>query len=963
MKAFLLLLVCLLGAPLAIAQNFDFKPPQSANDPAVPKVMRDLAERILPVYQENDQDKYLHNLSGLQLVAGNYTAAWQTRIQLRDRRKTADAHRPVGRTVVYDIYAYARSREAEDKGAFTKTYGVAYRAIVSALNGTDAFLLSDYLNAPVAPFRDAVQRAFDQWRPKGSIPQADAIDLVWTYLQFDAYRSFHPLVAALEEEDDSRRYVTDWDVLIQTPDGANISAVVVRPKDDTKPLPTLLEFTIYVDSHTFAKECAAHGYVGIVAFTRGERRSRGPVTPFRYDGADARVVINWIAKQPWSDGRVGMYGGNYSGFTEWAATTRHLPPALKAIATNSAYAPGVDFPMTGNIVRNAGYRWSGCVANLEGFDEKTCSDEARWRQVDEDWYTSGKPYREIEHAIDGRNIIFHDWLDHPSYDRFWQKFIPFEDQFRHVKIPVLATTGYYANGEVGTLYYFTEHYKYDPHANHTLLIGPYDDGAMQHGASSNLRGYQLDQAALVDLRELRYQWFDYIFKGGEKPAALADRVNFQVMGSNEWQHAPSIEAMGKGNLKFYLDAAPATGGETRRLSTKKMSDTTFVPHVVDLADRSDASLPPPAGIVNRALQLRNAVVFVSEPLKHSQEFSGLFSGKLDFTVNKQDLDLTIGLYELLPGGDYVQLYDPVYELRASYAHDRVTRRLLRAGERQQLTFKSDRLTSRKLEVGSRLVVVLGVNKRPDRQINYGTAGAVNEESVEDGRVPVKIRWYSDSFIELPIRKAMTEKEPAPAAPAAAPAKGVKPPTPAPPAKSVKSPTAAPVATPQAAAPVASPVKKAKSPAAAKPQEKVAAPPSKDAAPTPAAPNNPSTSPSQNDGAGKEPAPPAKQGEAPPTKGTAPTPAAPNTTPQNDGAGKVPTPPAKDTAPVPAGPNTPPQNDGTGKEPAPPAKDTAPVPAAPNNPSAPPPQSDADKQSAPPPKDDAEGASTPPQPKR
>jgi len=114
---------------------------------------------------------------------------------------------------------------------------------------------------------------------QGQYPPDDAVDLIWTYLAFDAYRNFHPLVAALNEEDDSRRYVTDWDVLIKTPDGANISAVVVRPKDDSKPLPTLLEFTIYVDSRTFAKECAAHGYVGIVAFTRGERRSRGEVVP------------------------------------------------------------------------------------------------------------------------------------------------------------------------------------------------------------------------------------------------------------------------------------------------------------------------------------------------------------------------------------------------------------------------------------------------------------------------------------------------------------------------------------------------------------------------------------------------------------------------------------------------------------------------------------------------------------
>ena len=71
-------------------------------------------------------------------------------------------------------------------------------------------------------------------------------------------------------------------------------------------------------------------------------------------------------------------------------------------------------------------------------------------------------------------------------------------------------------------------------------------------------------------------------------------------------------------------------GTTRRLSSKKLSDSTFVQHKVDLADRSDATLPPPNGIVSKTLQLRNAVVFVSEPLKHSQEFSGLFSGKLGF---------------------------------------------------------------------------------------------------------------------------------------------------------------------------------------------------------------------------------------------------------------------------------------------------------------------------------------------
>ncbi len=117
-----------------------------------------------------------------------------------------------------------------------------------------------------------------------------------------------------------------------------------------------------------------------------------------------------------------------------------------------------------------------------------------------------------------------------------------------------------------------------------------------------------------------------------------------------------------------------------------------------------------------------------------------------------DLDLTVSLYELLPGGDYVRLFAPAYQIRASYARDRTHRRLLKAGERQQLILKSERLTSRKLEAGNRLILILGVNKRADQQINYGTGTDVSDESIEDAKVPVKVRWYSDSYLEFPARR-------------------------------------------------------------------------------------------------------------------------------------------------------------------------------------------------------------------
>src|SRR6202035_2521243 len=108
--------------------------------------------------------------------------------------------------------------------------------------------------------------------------------------------------------DEQRRYTTEQDVLIKTPEGANISAMVVRPKNATKPLPALLEYTIYVYAQNKAMECAAHGYVGVVAYVRGKQKSGGKAVPFEHDGDDARTVIDWITRQTWSDGRVAMYG-------------------------------------------------------------------------------------------------------------------------------------------------------------------------------------------------------------------------------------------------------------------------------------------------------------------------------------------------------------------------------------------------------------------------------------------------------------------------------------------------------------------------------------------------------------------------------------------------------------------------------------------------------------------------------
>lgn len=740
------LLLFLSASPALAAPEFGFRPPATTSDPNAAAIMLDLAARLIPVYHDPDPDRYLANLSALQMAVGDYAAADISRQSLHERWVDMDTGRPIGQRVVFDIYAHAKAQEAQNRFTFAQAFTSSFRDSMHRLDDHDALAATRWLGESPAAYQEALQRSLDQQRTRDTIDQEDAVDLIWRYVAFEAYRAFGPMVVLLNAEDDSRRYSVDNEILIRAPNGVSISAVVVRPNFPASPLPALLEFRID-DSQNYAKECAAHGYVGVVAYVRGRHKSTPGFIPFEQDGEDARTVINWIAKQTWSDGRVGMYGEGYSGFIPWAAA-KSLPHALKAIATATSSAPGINFPMEGNIPKNSAYGWSldmGGTVTSAGSDD----DSAQLRALDENWYRSGRRYRDMGRIFGRHNPVFIRWLNHPSYDGFWQAMLPYQEQFAQITIPVLVMTGYFAASEPGDLYYFTQHHRYNPHADDKLLIGPYDDTMMQVEPSASLHGYQVDATALVDLRELRYQWFDRVFKGTAAPPLLRESVNYEVMGANEWQHARSLDAMAGRSLKLYLDGVTAEGNH--RLTQRKKSNDAFVEQKVGFADRTDAAWMPPKDLISKKLAPRHGAIFISEPLTKATEFNGLFSGRLDFTINKMDVDLSITVYELLAGGDYLRLFSPTNEFRASYARDRAHRHLLMAGERQELAFKSERITSRQIQTGSRLVVVLSVSKRPDREINYGTGGDVSEESIADGKIPLKIRWYSDSYIDIPIR--------------------------------------------------------------------------------------------------------------------------------------------------------------------------------------------------------------------
>ncbi|NII27355.1 CocE/NonD family hydrolase [Pseudoflavitalea sp. X16] len=559
------------------------------------------------------------------------------------------------------------------------------------------------------------------------------------------------LTAQMPAEDDAQRYLLQDSVLIKTTYGITLSAIIVRPKDVSIPQPAVLAFTIYADSNNLrqAKTGAAYGYASVLALARGKGLSPDEVVPYEAEVQDVNAVIDWIIQQPWSNGQVGMYGGSYNGFAAWAAT-KHLHPALKTIVPYVAAIPGQGVPMENNVFINANYGWAFYVSNNKYLDDKVYRDPKRWNTLSRTWYASGVPYRKID-SIDGTpNPWLQRWLQHPAFDKYWQDMIPYGPDFAHINIPVLSITGYYDDGQISALQYVQEHYKYNKNAEHYLIIGPYDHFGAQVGGAPVLREYKVDSVALISTRNITFEWMDYILKNGKKPILLKDKINFEVMGANQWRHAPSLETMSNDTLMLYLTNSRL--GNYYQLSAKKPAHRGYLTQTINFADTQTANNTDyyPYPIIKQQLQDSSGLYFITEPFDQPVSVNGTFAGSLIASINKKDMDIGVTFYELMPDGRYFHL--SYFLGRASYAKDKTVRQLLTPGEITTIPFDRTRLVSRQLSKGSRLLVVLNINRNPFAQVNYGTGKDVSDESIQDAGAPLQVQWYNDSFIRVPVWK-------------------------------------------------------------------------------------------------------------------------------------------------------------------------------------------------------------------
>lgn len=582
-----------------------------------------------------------------------------------------------------------------------------------------------------------------------SLRYEDARSLCIAYIDYIVHFSLVPTALSVFEKLRSENEIFSFrdSVLIPTRDGAILSARIAMKKNPSSPLPVVLQFSIYPRLDESAMQrWAQNDYVGIIAYTRGKYLSPQEVEPFEHDAADAYDLIDWISKQPWCNGKIGMVGGSYNGFTQWAAV-KQIHPALKTIIPMVAVGPGIDAPYRNGVFYSYSLRMIHMITNAQKNSTLKFGDQEKWDSVFSSWYKSGRSYKSLDTIAGIPNKIFQRWLRHSPYDQFYRRMIPYKEEFEKINIPVLTITGYFDGDQLGALHYFNEHYKYNKNAEHYLVIGPYNHEGAQSKQLSPVQGYHLDPAALISVDELKLQWFNYILKDSSKPSLLKRKINFQVMGTNEWRHVSQLNDMNNDTLTFYL--RNNREADHFHLSLNPGGKTEYINQQIDFTKRDIVGIDDVV-IQGSALNKHGYLSFISEPVQQTFTLNGRFYAVLHTIINKKDMDIEMELYELSPDGKYFLL--SWYLGRSSYAKDREKRQLLQPGKEEVIPIRQTDFTSKQISKGSRLILLLGIKKGKEYQVNYGTGKDVSDETISDGKIPLEVKWLSDSWIKIPVFK-------------------------------------------------------------------------------------------------------------------------------------------------------------------------------------------------------------------
>jgi predicted acyl esterase len=447
-------------------------------------------------------------------------------------------------------------------------------------------------------------------------------------------------------------------------DGVHLATDVFLPSASGR-WPAVLVRTPYSrhssNARSYRLSFVPRGYAVVIQDLRGRWGSQGTFGTISQEAPDGNDTINWIAAQPWSDGRVAMAGSSYLGLVEWWAAIEanpHLRAFSPMFSGDDEYA---DRYYSEGGALQLGHR-------LLWFAENFPPTPLGPTPLDN--YINHLPLRTADVAATGKMVpLWQLALDHPSYDAFWQG-QSLRTALNRVSAPVLSFGGWFDEYAEGDLDAFSRLAK--AHKRVETWIGPWS-----HNPSLRFPTLDFGAEAVIAMRLKQGEWFDRWVKRAETPAPEGETavLHLFVMGSDTWRKEHEWPLARTRYTPLYLVGdAPANtssgeGALSWQLRRKSKADTfTYDPkNPVPTTGGSvccEPKLFPPGPLDQSAVEERpDVLVYTSPPLSEEIEVTGPVRTILYVSTSANDTDFTAKLVDVQPGGKPLLVTDGIQRLR------------------------------------------------------------------------------------------------------------------------------------------------------------------------------------------------------------------------------------------------------------------------------------------------------------
>lgn len=520
-------------------------------------------------------------------------------------------------------------------------------------------------------------------------------------------------------------------MMIPMRDGVKLAADIYRPSVRgsvvEEKLPIILQRTPYnkkseeyVEQGKYLAQC---GYVVTIQDCRGRYRSEGIFNKYVDEPQDGYDTIEWLARLPYCDGKIGMWGLSYGAHVQ-AAAAKLKPPHLKTIVVNmGGMSNGWD-----HAVRNHGAfelkQLTWAFTQLAEETNNPAVKEMLSVERVEDWLQSlplKKGLNPLSIVPNFEEYVF-EMMTHSDYDDYWKQMgVNWVEYYEQTSdIPMIHISGWY-DAYCGTAiqnYLGLSRIKKSPIR---LLMGPWLHGEITQAHSGDV-DFGPDAVIPDFYNEWHVRWFDHFLKGKDNGVGEEPALRLFVMGKGDghkdengrlshggyWRSEKDWPLPGTQFTTYYFHAdgklstklpdaneppstytydpchpVPTIGG------SMAASKPLFVGGAFDQREREFKGDPEKGFYGSRPpylpLKARpDVIVFQTEPLTENTEVTGPITVKLYASSTVVDTDFTAKLIDVyppskdFPSGFEMNLTDGI--IRARYRNSPERQELMKPGE-------------------------------------------------------------------------------------------------------------------------------------------------------------------------------------------------------------------------------------------------------------------------------------------